>query len=797
MDTDRDGMVVTLAPGGPLRVVARAPGAAPAHREIPAGSGSANITLRLHPGLTLSGRVVDARSGEPIAGAQLTLSQGDEPITERVTARAGRSGEFAFDDLPEGQLVVSAEAPSYGRGRTQARTPSSTPLLIKLSAAAYLTGHVLGPKGTPASGATVTARCRDGPISDASDASGSFSLEVPPGTHEVVAQLGTSSAALEHPVAVAAGQTRSGLELRLGASGAFTGRVHTEGRPVPGLSVQLSPRGMTGDMGRATSDGEGHWEIAGLPAGTYDLDVTGEGWSLEARQGLRLLAGQRFTIDLEMKPGAAVTGLVRDRSGPVAAATVSAGPTRTQTDDAGHFRLQGLPIGDVAVTGKRTGSAVVASKTLTLSPGATVDIELMLPDQGSVSGKVTLRDGRPATGTMLGFLRVPELRTTVEKVDESGQYSVQLEAGRYRVAPLGQLGMPEGTSGRYLTVSPGENQRADLTIDASGPDDVGLAGTVVEPDGTPSAGAQVVGTGKNLRSTVITDATGRFQLAFVPERIEATQGARHAEQYPEPEQREVTLRLSGTAQLRGKVLGTPPPSGFRLNAYPSSGNWTDREAIVFSGTTFELNDVRPGPTLVQVRTDDGRLGQASVVLKEGNTASVDVEIAATCSVKGRVSVPARAGSLGRGRVTMQHDETHQRRWDDVGADGNFMLTQIPRGPYLLSVRLGMFGASLPVVLGESCPVDVGTLELTPPHVPPGELGAFTSGTSPVITMVLPTSPAEAAGLLPGDELLTVDGTPMRPGEPSEAQLAGAPGSSVTVTYRRSSVTHTVVMVRAR
>ncbi|MGY6500417.1 MAG: S1C family serine protease [Acidimicrobiales bacterium] len=66
---------------------------------------------------------------------------------------------------------------------------------------------------------------------------------------------------------------------------------------------------------------------------------------------------------------------------------------------------------------------------------------------------------------------------------------------------------------------------------------------------------------------------------------------------------------------------------------------------------------------------------------------------------------------------------------------------------------------------------------------------------PIIVRVFPDSPAEAAGLLPDDVILAVDGTPM----PSMVAFVTAirslrPGDEVTITYRRDGVTADTVAV---
>jgi len=760
-------------------------------RELPAGLEATVVELRLTSGIQVRGSVEDARTGRPVAGAALTVRVADEPETEHLHVRSGPSGDFVLE-VAEGPFTLVAEAPSYARLITQSRAPTTGPLVLRLGPSAFLTGHVLDAQGRPAPGATVTALGRAGPLSELTDARGAYSVEVPPGTHLLTGRLGTAAAALEHPVAVIAGQTRTGLDLRLGASGTFSGRLTGDGRPVPGVAVLLSPRGMRGDSGRATSDADGRWEIGALPQGTYDLDTVAEGWSSEQRLGLRLLAGQRFVVDLQLRSAANVVGVVRDRQGPVGGAGVTAGTARTQTDDLGRFRLEGLTAGDVTLVARRWGSTIGATRTIALAPAATAEVNLDLPGEGTVEGRVTTREGQPAPRTMLGFVRLPDGRGTAVKSDDDGHYTVNLEEGRYQASPMGQMAQA-GNAARYVSVANGGVERVDLVVDPTSSTDAALTGVVVEPDGTPSAGALVTATGHNVRSTVPADESGHFAVAFVPDHLQAIQGAKFGEREVKPGEREVTLRLGGTMSLHGRVIGTPPPSGFRLNVYPAGGSWSEAETVTFDGSTFELADVRPGSVVAMARTNDGRIGFATTRVPEGGTGNVDVTVEGACGIVGRVSAPA--DSMGRTEATATNADDVWRRVD-VSADGSFRIDGLPKGAYELTARKGPWSAHRSVILDERCPVEVGTLSLGPPAVPPGEVGVFTSSGSPVLRGVLPGSPAQVAGLLAGDEILSVGGSLLRPGEDLGLRLTGEPGTPVTVTYRRSAVTYTVVLVRA-
>ncbi len=81
------------------------------------------------------------------------------------------------------------------------------------------------------------------------------------------------------------------------------------------------------------------------------------------------------------------------------------------------------------------------------------------------------------------------------------------------------------------------------------------------------------------------------------------------------------------------------------------------------------------------------------------------------------------------------------------------------------------------------------------------IGAYVDTTTEYVTIVTPISgsPAEAAGLRPGDQVLAVDGTDMTgiPGDAVIGYILGPEGTSVTLTIRREGeATFDVTIVRA-
>jgi hypothetical protein len=105
-------------PPGPVVLVASSPGLTPSEEvevTVPAHPGVAEVEIRMSEGGRVAGRVLDRVSGEPIAGARVSLEgdAGGAPsvLDAGVSAFSGRDGAFQLVGLPPrtASLLVSAD----------------------------------------------------------------------------------------------------------------------------------------------------------------------------------------------------------------------------------------------------------------------------------------------------------------------------------------------------------------------------------------------------------------------------------------------------------------------------------------------------------------------------------------------------------------------------------------------------------------------------------------------------------------------------------------------------------------
>jgi hypothetical protein len=239
------------------------------------------------------------------------------------------------------------------------------------------------------------------------------------------------------------------------AMGSISGRVTTDDRPARGVTVLIvSAENVSGERvtSRAKTDQEGHFQVKGVPAGSYfvqafapgligenDYQFGGQGKPINLSEG-EAAAG----VEITLRSGGVITGRVTDADGqPLIQESVRLFLVSEQTkprpiylpynfmfstDDRGVYRLFGVPAGRYIVgVGVDTGGPNTnfgnSSYPLTYYPDASeeakatilevasgnelsgVDIVLGRKSQGySVSGRIVdAVSGKPLIGMMYGF----------------------------------------------------------------------------------------------------------------------------------------------------------------------------------------------------------------------------------------------------------------------------------------------------------------------------------------------------------------------------------------------------------
>lgn len=469
-ESDTAGRLRLPAKAGVYLVAARFGTLAPALRELLRRSGErvSQVALELHPGVQLEGRT--SSRGEPVPLALVTLTPGagrdprlpaDAPAEEEVRATSDERGLFRFTGLAPGRYGAVASATGYARSNARSvDVPGAAPLVIELAAASFIEGQVVDAQGRPAGGAEVTAVGAQDAVSATATGTGSFSMEVEPGSYRLGAHRGDEAGAVDAALSVASGATARGVRITLAAASGIAGTVVARGSaqgqqpapaqvapapgaprsapsqgaqesgpapaaagspsaqrgqlpasgssrsplaagaPIAGARVAVSPHGSNGDSGRAVTGPDGSFAVSGLAPGSYDVDIVADGYGDEIRQGVTVSAGQRFPLRVEMSATGAVEGTVRDAAGrSVGGAVVSANARFGMSAGPSIPEARADESGNFRLGGLRAGELQLSARREGAASGTALNV--LVPEGGTARADFTLTD----EGAIAGHVR--------------------------------------------------------------------------------------------------------------------------------------------------------------------------------------------------------------------------------------------------------------------------------------------------------------------------------------------------------------------------------------------------------
>lgn len=350
---------------------------------------------------TVSGTVSAAGSGQPIAGAAVTLSRWTGWSYETLgTATTNGQGEYAISNAYVGSAIVKANANGFLPLESPASMPAGNGVVavnLALPLSATIAGHVADEvSGTALAGKTVRAHSSATQFlytDTAADGSYAFT-GLPPGSYSVCVMDHTDAymnQCWDHatansltfatnftPVNVAAGDIRNGIDFDLRAGAHISGvilnrRTGLPPAPSPNLQILLRTAAATFVQLRVQLDGNGRYRIDGLAPGSYQAIAQSNSpyytsqlyagidcvdASCNYPNGNTIVIDAALTsvdhVDFSLAPGGRLQGRVLDRvtQAPIVDATVELwrrGPTpfrigTAQTDGQGDYVLDHIDL---------------------------------------------------------------------------------------------------------------------------------------------------------------------------------------------------------------------------------------------------------------------------------------------------------------------------------------------------------------------------------------------------------------------------------------------------------------------
>ncbi len=752
---------------GTWRVTVRIPGFEPLDR-IGVAAPARGLVLTARALASVHARVLDA-AGEPAAGATVTVSgSGLWPAVERTTDAAGT---VELSEVPAGVYELRA------RRGTWVAEPVA-PLLIDpgemrevgvaLQEGRRIAGVVVdGASLRPLPGARV-ALSEDGvsaaPRAVEADAEGRFAFDglLPRGHVLSARQPGYASAD-----AVQALPGGGDLRVRLDRGASLVGRVvDARGRAVVGAAVELAVRDL---------DDRARWITAATQAFQEALfrAESGHGAPLVPRGELGVVPGRAPSIPT--MPGVL--------AGPADAPGFRTGPD-------GRFEVADLPPGSVVATVTHPGFVRAVAAPVALVSGRAAEVAVVLHPGGSIDGRVLDDHQRPLAGVEL------ELRG---ESDPLPQRAVSQRDGTFRfVGVWGSVSVGAWLAGRPAA-------RRDVRVDdgALVPVTLMLAGElrtvtgrVLDARGFPVPGAVVTvttldaGAAGAVGATAATDGT--FSAA-VAGRGAVHVAVRHADYAPfDLDAAQVSAPVRVELSVGSTVRASVRDDGCASEALRGTLRTACGPAVfaLRDGAALRLEHLCAGPAVLRVvAAGCVPYERAFTIVAAGNDLGT-VELPAGGAVRGEVlddrgdPVEGAAVSCGDGEDAAHATSDREGRFvlptipvGDRGVTATYrgrtvaapVQVRVVRGSEVRGVRLRL-EASLADVAER--PVAVEAVALA--HTPAGL----------VVRAVPPDGAAAAAGLQPGDRIVSVDGEAARSAAAVAAVLGGARRTVVVLEVER-------------
>ncbi len=243
---------------------------------------------------------VRTKRREAIAFAQVTATSIDPSESLRVTAFTDDRGDASLEGARGLPLRMEVRAPGYAARAVETRGDAAT-VVIELSPAEVVVGHVSANRREPIEGATVSLSTEASMLQGRTDRGGAFTLrDVPPGTVHLRVEA-AGRAPLERDVVIAGRHRGRSVDLgsiELVEEASVEGTV-VDGRGLPVVGARVGsgsvstyvPADQKG-FDVAVTDANGHFRLARLGAGTLRLEAYSADQGRGQIDGVQAAAGR-------------------------------------------------------------------------------------------------------------------------------------------------------------------------------------------------------------------------------------------------------------------------------------------------------------------------------------------------------------------------------------------------------------------------------------------------------------------------------------------------------------------------
>lgn len=577
---------------GPVSITASTSDTTPQMASVPVAvtAPAKNVVLNIPAPTSLSGRVTEKSSGQPVTDFQITVSTGEPGAARPSTPSPFHSddGTFIVQVVP-GRTELRATASGYVRamlgGLMAEEGKPLSGLELRMDRGGRVVGRVTS-RGEAVSGVYLGAGAGTGV---STDADGNYILDgVAPGERTLQARK-QGLVSQEKTITAKAGEdVRADLELDRGLE--LAGRVLDRGgHPLESARVQVRSAGNRAIPANTTTDSDGNFKISGLSEAHVALVAESSGYVAATIEDVDPAQNVTITLDRGGVINGHVAGLSEAESGTVTVmASYSASGAQASVEGDGSFTIQGVPEGAVSISAMKTGAPTrrSAPKSVTVTNGSAPFVEIDFAEGVSVSGRVT-REGKPVTAAAIRFSPTQGNMGGSSDLGPDGTYHVGgLQNGEYRVS-VDFYGSSGTRIAHTLTVAGSMTHDIDLTGRL-------LRGHVVDGStGTPLADVRVQlnPPGDGMTRVAVTDSDGRFTVDLLEDGQYnlVTQRAQYAalQQDISIPSQDLELRLDLTAATLVRVIDGA--TGQAVTADISVGDATSRTQLAYVRATADAD----------------------------------------------------------------------------------------------------------------------------------------------------------------------------------------------------------------
>ncbi|MFU7561278.1 carboxypeptidase regulatory-like domain-containing protein [Roseiconus sp. JC912] len=458
-----------------------------------------------------------------------SLRLGDVVVATNVETNATHAssihsdGRFVFSRLPVGNyfLTTPRHLPLESPVAIVIEPNRTTEVTLQIAASASVSGSLTTAESSTAiAGVQVRLLNEDRAFTTETDASGGFVFSIVPiGNYKLMFESAGWQSVQKEILLGQPGVDSINNDLTSLPAPLVIGRVidSDTGAGIAG-AVVLGSDGL-GHSASTLSSADGTFQLSGMPAGTWTLDVTSQGKVRETAI-TEAAVGNQILGEITLREGAQVDGIVKNSSGEavpdvqIKATEVNGDTYFANVDSSGRFSLDQLPGGryDIGIESNQFVSASKATVDVLAGVNQT-GIEVIAGAAGHLQGHIFDANGQPLSNVEVRLVGNRYGNHAIQLTDDQGLYVFdRLLWDVYSVTAIfeSRLSVTQSVDLRVTT-----DQLLDLAIPAT----FTIEGTVwdaTETFGIPAAKIQLYDVVNNIVAIQETTQDGSFLVAGIP-----------------------------------------------------------------------------------------------------------------------------------------------------------------------------------------------------------------------------------------------------------------------------------------